>query len=136
MDERDASRNGHNVVRRQMAFIESFVTCSNCACNYNASAPSESTFCQMFSKAVNPDDVEQNEATARACAQWIPNGLSRHKTVTPNHRYWYEDKSDSDTDGGGPCDECAGTGKCGPDENPSEMDCEVCHGKGSLSAQA
>ena len=29
---------------------------------------------------------------------------------------------------GQPCDECAGTGKCGPDENPNEMDCEVCDG--------
>lgn len=28
------------------------------------------------------------------------------------------------------CDECAGTGKCGPDENPTEMDCEVCLGEG------
>ncbi len=28
------------------------------------------------------------------------------------------------------CEECVGTGKCGPDENLSEMDCEVCSGAG------
>lgn len=32
------------------------------------------------------------------------------------------------------CDECAGTGKCGPDEDPNEMDCEVCNGSGQVAA--
>jgi hypothetical protein len=30
------------------------------------------------------------------------------------------------------CDECAGTGKCGPDDNPNELDCEVCEGSGNF----
>lgn len=32
------------------------------------------------------------------------------------------------------CDECVGSGKVGPDENPAEMDCEVCKGTGRAPA--
>lgn len=32
------------------------------------------------------------------------------------------------------CEECIGTGKCGPDDDPNEMDCEVCNGSGQVGS--
>jgi hypothetical protein len=91
MDEQSAKRQGLEIHRRDMAFLRGFVTCTNCGSNYNASNPSEKTFCQMYSRPVNPDDTERNIFHAEACDQWVPDGLDRSKVVTPEHRYRYDD---------------------------------------------
>lgn len=91
MDERDARNMGIEVVRRDMAFTKGYVTCTNCACNYNCSKPDEKTFCQIYSRPVDPSDTERNIFLAEACEQWVANGLDRNKVVTPDHKYRYED---------------------------------------------
>lgn len=89
MDERDAKLGGYTVVRREMAFVDSFVTCTNCGCNYDYD--SNPRFCQAFSNVVDPDATKANEATAQGCKQWVPKGLNRNMVVHPDHRYHYED---------------------------------------------
>jgi hypothetical protein len=91
MDEQSAKRQGLEIHRRDMAFVRGFVTCTNCAANYNASNRSEKTFCQMYSKSIDPSDTERNIFHAEACEQWVPDGLDRSQVVNPPHRYWYDD---------------------------------------------
>lgn len=90
MDERDARVLGLQVHRREMAFVRGFVTCTNCGCNYHCQTD-EPTFCQAYSRPVDPAAVEQNIFMAEACDQWVPKGLDRNKVVHPAHRYGYED---------------------------------------------
>lgn len=90
MDESDARRAGVNVIRRDIAFASDYVTCVNCACNYNASIPTERTFCQIYSMSVDPHQVANNELRAQACDQWVPVGIDRNKMITPDHKYRYE----------------------------------------------
>lgn len=90
MDERDAALQGLQIHRREMGFVKGFVTCTNCGCNYH-SRTLEPTFCQMYSRPVDPSNVEKNIFMAEACDQWVPLGLDRNKVVHPSHRYRYED---------------------------------------------
>lgn len=91
MNERDASLQGIQVHRRDMAFVRGYVSCANCACNYNASNPEEKTFCQIYGMQVNPGATEENIFLAEACEQWVGDGMDRNKVVTPDHKYRYED---------------------------------------------
>lgn len=90
MDERDAKLQGLEVHRRDMAFVRGYVTCTNCAANYNASKPEERTFCQPYSIPINPADTDANILRAEACEQWCGDGMDRNKVVTPEHHYRYE----------------------------------------------
>jgi hypothetical protein len=92
MDERDANLFGVEIVRRDMAFRKGYVTCTNCECNYDASKPGKTvkTFCQIYSRPVDPSDTERNIFLAESCDQWIPIGLDRNKVITPAHTYRYE----------------------------------------------
>jgi len=91
MDEQSAKRQGLVIHRREMAFVRGFVSCTNCAANYNASNPTEKTFCQTYSRPVDPQATEINIFHAEACDQWVPDGVNRSAVVTPPHRYWYDD---------------------------------------------
>ena len=90
MDERDATLQGLEIHRREMAFVRGFVTCTNCGCNYDC-ATDEPTFCQKYCRPIDPADTDGNVFMAEACDQWVPRGLDRNKVVHPNHRYRYED---------------------------------------------
>ena len=90
MNERDAELQDLQVHRRTMSFVRGFVTCSNCGCNYHSRTQAP-TFCQAYSRSVDPSDHESNVATAEACEQWIPMGLDRNRVVHPNLRHPYED---------------------------------------------
>lgn len=94
MDERDAKLQGLEIHRREMAFVRGFVTCTNCGANYNASKPEEKTFCQMYSRRIDPDATEQNIFMAEACEQWVADGLDRNKVVHPDHAYRYDKWAD------------------------------------------
>jgi hypothetical protein len=89
MDEKTAKQLGITIVRREMAFASEYVTCTNCACNYHAKDMTP-TFCQMYSRSVDPSAIALNEVTAAQCMQWVPNGLDRNKVINANHSYRYE----------------------------------------------
>ena len=89
MDEKDAKLGGYTVIRREMAFLKEFITCTNCGCNYDYD--NNPTFCQKYSRRVDPAATEENERTAQSCNQWVPKGLNRNMVVHPNHKHWYED---------------------------------------------
>ena len=90
MDEKDARLFGVRVVRRDMAFTAGYVVCTNCECNYDASAPTERTFCQIYSTDIDPAETAANELRAEACDQWVPLGIDRNKIITPEHSYRYD----------------------------------------------
>lgn len=91
MNERDVKLQGIEVHRRDMAFVRGYVTCTNCACNYNCSKPEEKTFCQIYGMGIDPAATDANTLRAEACEQWVGDGMDRNKVVTPDHRYHYED---------------------------------------------
>lgn len=92
MDERDCELQGLKIIRRDMAFTKGYVSCENCACNYDMQQPTDGkSFCQIYSMPVDPTDSERCEFMAEACDQWVPRGLDRNMVVTPNHKYRYED---------------------------------------------
>lgn len=88
MDERDARLQGLEVHRRDMAFVRGYVTCTNCACNYDRD--NEPRFCQPYSTPIDPAATEANTLRAEACEQWVGKGMDRNKVVTPEHHYRYE----------------------------------------------
>lgn len=92
MEERDAKWAGLEVHRREMAFVHGYVTCTSCACNYNASALDrrEPIFCQMYSIPINPGEIELNIERAEGCRQYVHEGMDRSKVVTPDHAYRYD----------------------------------------------
>ena len=91
MDERGPKLQGLEVHRRDMAFVRGYVTCTNCGANYHAANPKERTFCQMYSRPVEPLETEKNILMAEACDQWIADGLDRNMVVHPDHSYSYDD---------------------------------------------
>lgn len=88
MDERDAKSQGLEVHRREMAFVRGFVTCTNCGACYGMNM--EPTFCQIYSRPVDPEATEHNIFMAESCDQWVANGLDRNKVVHPDHSYRYD----------------------------------------------
>lgn len=94
MDERDAARAKVQVHRRDMAFVRGYVSCANCACNYDCTAAiegrTERTFCQIYSRQVDPLDEEKCINTAEACDQWVGASMDRNMVVTPSHSYRYD----------------------------------------------
>jgi hypothetical protein len=89
MNEKGAKLQGLEVHRRDMAFVRGFVTCTNCGCNYHCQT-NEPTFCQTYSRPIDPTDTDKNILMAEACEQWVPNGLDRNQVVHPDHTYRYE----------------------------------------------
>lgn len=77
--------------QRPMTFVRGFVTCTNCAACYDVTRPREKTFCQPYSRPVDPYATEHNIAVAERCAQWVPDGVDRSMVVVPPHEYWYDD---------------------------------------------
>ena len=90
MFERDAKVQGLEVHHRKMAFVRGYVTCTNCGANYHAANPDERTFCQIYSRPVEPDETEKNIVAAEACDHWVADGLDRNKVVHRDHSYSYE----------------------------------------------
>lgn len=72
-----------------MAFVRGFVTCTNCGANYD-NTPTGRTFCQIYSRTVDPTATEANINMAEACDQWVADGLDRNKVVHPDHTYRYD----------------------------------------------
>ena len=89
MDEKDVKLFGVEVHRREMAFARGYVSCNNCACNYAANDNSP-TFCQIYSKPVDPEAVDANTLTGEACDQWVGRGMDRNQVITPDHSYRYD----------------------------------------------
>lgn len=88
MDERDAKRQKIEVHRREMTFVRGYVSCNNCACNYDQN--NEPTFCQTYSMPMDPQPSEANTLRGEACDQWVGRGMDRNKVVTPEHHYRYD----------------------------------------------
>lgn len=93
MDERDVKLQGLTTHKRTMTFVTGYVTCTNCAANYTQN-PGEKTFCQKYSRSVDPSDTEKNITTAEACVQWVGDGMDRNKVVHPDHAYAYDRSCD------------------------------------------
>lgn len=89
MDERDAKLTGVIIVEKTMRFARDYVSCSNCAANYDQN--NEARFCQIFSMAMAPEVTEENMTRALGCGHWVAKGLNRNKVITPEHKCWYED---------------------------------------------
>ena len=90
MDERQARLQGIEIHRREMAFVKGYVTCTNCGCNYHCRTE-EPTFCQAYSRVINPEATEENIFMAESCQQWVAKCLDRNSVVHPDHHYSYED---------------------------------------------
>lgn len=94
MDERDARLQKLEIHRRDMAFVRGYVTCTTCACNYDASEDRPGkrvpTFCQKYSLRIDPTATEANMLRAEACDQWVHERLDRNMVVHPDHSYRYD----------------------------------------------
>lgn len=88
MYESTCKREGIEIVRREMAFVKGFVTCTNCGACYDQNT--EPRFCQKYALTIDPAATDANILRAEACDQWEPKGLDRSKVVLPDHVYRYE----------------------------------------------
>jgi len=89
MDERDAKAQGLELHRREMTFVRGYVSCMGCGCNYDATTGAP-TFCQKYSKPIEPTARDENILRAQACEQWVHERLDRNMVVHPDHTYRYE----------------------------------------------
>lgn len=89
MDERDAKHQGVTIVYKSMRFNREYVSCSNCAANYDQN--NEARFCQTFSTPMVPEVTEENMDRAARCGHWVAKGMNRNMVITPEHKCWYED---------------------------------------------
>ena len=84
-------------IKREMTFHVDYMSCLHCACNYSCQdaigGRVNPVFCQTFSRHIDPASIEENEETARTCANWVPRGIDRSKTVVPDVERWYEKDS-------------------------------------------
>ena len=94
MDEKDATAQGLEVHRRDMAFVRGYVTCTTCACNYHSADDRPGnrvpTYCQRYSIHIDPAATDANILRAEACDQWVHEALDRNKVVHPDHAYRYD----------------------------------------------
>lgn len=94
MYESDAKRMGKETHTREMTFVKGYVSCNTCACNYGAyddvRQKTEPVFCQIFSTAKDPAQVEENIKTGENCKWWVHKNLDRNKVISPDHSYHYE----------------------------------------------
>jgi hypothetical protein len=81
--------------KRTLTFVEGYVSCLNCGCNYAANELKKRvpTFCQTFSYHINPDDAPLNRDRATKCPFWEPVGVLRMALIMPEHERWYEKDS-------------------------------------------
>ncbi len=83
-------------VERTFKFNKEYVSCSNCALNYNCQAAiegrTERTFCQEFSIHIDPTATADNIERGNSCLYWVPEFADRSKMqVTEKERTrWYE----------------------------------------------
>ena len=78
-------------IKRTFEFAKDYVSCLHCACNYGQDG--KSAFCQVFSFHVDDDEIDENEKRAVQCKNYIPRGMNRSKTKTPDVERWYEKDS-------------------------------------------
>jgi hypothetical protein len=118
-----ALRPPNKLVALSDSYIEGFATARDMAAAL-AATPA------LPVPAILTDERRKHDIADRL-SLWLSSSLDDHarqEEYRTHIRAWL-DHQDA-------CDECAGTGKCGPDDNPNEMDCEVCNGNGVAALAA
>ena len=79
------------MIDKTFHFVEEYVSCIHCACCYGKEE--KPTWCQVFSFPVDLDNIDENQKMAQKCDNWIPKGMRRDLTKTPDVERWYEKDS-------------------------------------------
>lgn len=90
---KEAQFHKDKTVTKCFRFHKEFVTCTKCRLNYSGRDNGKRTFCQEFSRIIDPKEVEFNEKTATTCHYFVPDGLSRYILKSKERERWYEKDS-------------------------------------------